>query len=145
MAVSPGMRLTPARLNVQQFEVNLGTAYPLTTTHTDLPGVTLNVVTVNPNQAWQVTWSGDWNLTTAGSLTGVLSLVVDNVAWNPREAVWNPANVAAGQRETEGQTASGVFATPGTHNFKLRASRIGASGAATLGVGHTGMTVIVYP
>lgn len=145
MGIQSGMLLTPARLNVQRGSAQLATNYQLTATMDVLSGFSsLIFTTVTPNATFHATWSGDFQLTTAGAPTGVLSLSVDNVPVANPQAVWNPANVTTGARETEGQSHSGVLATPGTHTFSLR-GQVTGTGAIRLNALHTQLTVVVFP
>lgn len=150
MAIQTGARLTPARINTRTWDVNYQGpgAFPIPASQTVIPGTVLTFQTFNPNSAWSVSWTGDFQLTTAAPSspygTGTVQLSVDNVLFTPRIAIWNPANVAPNARETEGQSASGTFATPGTHTFRLIAQWLG-TGAGALQAGHTGYTAVVYP
>ncbi len=121
MPIQSGQRVVPGRVNTLRGFRQLTTAYTVTTTATDLAGTTVNLSTAYDGATYLANWSGDFNLLTAGSLTGVVSLVVDGLALTSPQAIWNPANVTSGARAVISQTYGGVISA-GAHTFKLQAT-----------------------
>lgn len=131
--------------NPLQADAGLSSNYTLTGTMTDLPGcsVTINVATAGL-AAYMVSWSGDCQLVTAGSLTGSIHLMVDGVQVG-RPAVWNPGNVIAGARNSPASSAAGILTGSGNHVIKLQAMASITSGSLRLNAVNTGLSVLVLP
>lgn len=145
MAIQAGGIIRAGQVSILRSSASLTTAYTLTTSMADLTGATLTVTTPYANAAYLALWTADYTLLTAGSLTGVVQLVVDGTAVTQPQAIWNPANVAAGARATVMQSTSGSLATAGSHTFRLQGSYVGASGSLRLNAGHTQLTVVIFP
>jgi hypothetical protein len=144
VSIASGARLTPSRLNTRVWTVAASGALALTAADVLVPGTILNFTTTNPNQPYTVQFQADWDLTTAGSGLGVLTMVFDLAPIVQPVGTWKPSNVAAGARETVGQTLSGVIATPGNHSWRMVAN-FGGGGAARVNAGHTGYTFTLFP
>ncbi|MBQ1039283.1 hypothetical protein [Micromonospora sp. C81] len=128
-----------------QGNASLSSNYTLTASMADLTGAS---VTINIGAAglavYFLEFTGDFTLVTAGSVTGVMSCLIDGVPGG-RQVIWNPANAAAGVRATVGNSWAGVVSGSGNHTFKLQAQGLGTPALGRLGATHTGLSVVVLP
>lgn len=131
------------KLMTQANDFQLASAYPLTATLTDLPGMSWTFTTLRANALAVVTWHGDFQ-TTGGTVgTGLLKINVDAVDVASPQAIFNAANTTAGGRATPGNQTHISLAAAGSHTIKLRAQQSGALGM-TLNALHTTMDILIF-
>ncbi|WP_420124384.1 hypothetical protein [Nakamurella sp.] len=128
----------------------LSSLYTLTATMADLAGATVTINVPTASAVFLARWTMAGQLMTAGNISAVSQLLVDNVAQTP-QCIWNPANVTAATGSPRGgqsQQVSGTVSGAGNHIFKLQAQRVfptGSSGDIRLDNIHTNLSVLVLP
>lgn len=147
MTYLAGQKLAASDLNTLLVQSALTSAYTLTATATDLTGTSVTITTATTGAKYLATWSADYQLTTAGNITGIVQLLVGGVAVTP-QAIWNPANVIAGARAVIGNSHIGTLGSAGSYTFKLQGSRVfpsGTTGVIQLNTVHTALSVLILP
>ncbi|MEV4212914.1 hypothetical protein [Micromonospora sp. NPDC049662] len=154
MSVAAGDDLTAPRLNPISFQLQLGAQYTLTATATDLTltnvtagyaSGTTSVVVPEGGMTGLAVWQGDFQLTTAGTITAAtLDLVIDGaVPTNAPSAIWDPGNVSDGRATIPGHWPFALAA--GSHSFGLRAAVALSSGQVKLNPKHTCLSIYLHP
>lgn len=149
MGFNVGDRLAAARLSpISQQGLMTGSALGLTASFVDLPGCSVTVVVPANGAVMTATFAGDFQLATAGTITGVVQLVVDGTAISAPQAIWTPPPNATtstgGPRGTSANSYTQNLAA-GTHTIKLQGKAVITSGTMNLNIGHTQLTVLILP
>lgn len=131
------------KLMTQSNDFQLAANYTMTTTVTDLPGMTWTFTTIRANALAVVTWHGDFTTTGSGVGTGIMRLAIDGADLINPQALFNGGNTTAGARATVGNQAHITLGAAGSHTIKARAQE-----SATLGMIlqslHTSMNIQIF-
>lgn len=122
---------------------SLASAYPLTTTITDIPGMSWTFTTLRSGALAIVTYSGDFLTGGSSAGTGTMRLNVDAADVASCQAIFNAGNTTAGSRSTSGNQAFITLGGAGSHTIKARGNLVGA-GPITLQALHTTMNIQIF-
>ena len=144
MAFASGQKITAARLNRLQpvtYEASASSSLTLTTTLTDVTGASITLTTLTDGALYIAEAVFDMNVATAAS--GQLAeghLGVDGSDQTARAL----RQMNAVDRATVAQRWRGTLVSAGSHTFKLRGLKSGASGVASIVTTHTKLQVTIY-
>lgn len=131
------------RLMTQFNDFQLGAQYTLTTTMTDLSGMSWTFTTVKASALAVVSWRGDFNTTASSAGTGLIRINVDGTDVATPEAHFSGANTTAGARSTSGSETHIILGSAGSHTIKARAQLSGPAGIR-LEAAHTTMDIRIF-
>lgn len=119
----------------------LASAYTFTGSMSDMPGASVTLSVPRSGAKALIYWATDFQLQSTGSVTAYTLIAINGVE-QPQNAVWNPANVAAGARCTVGNSFTTTLGGVGSYTFKMRGT--GSALAKALNI-HTQVSVLVFP
>lgn len=131
------------KMLTQVMDFQLGAAYPLTATVTDLPSMTWTFSTLRANALAVVKWVGDFTTTAGSAGTGLMRINVDGVDVATPEAHFNGGNTTAGTRSTTSNDTHVILSSAGSHTIKARASMAGTLGMKLEAL-HTTMNILIF-
>lgn len=131
------------KMLTQVNDFQLGTAYPLTATMTDLAGMSWTFSTLRANALAVIRWTGDFTTTASSAGTGLMRVSVDGTDVATPEAHFNGGNTLAGTRATAGNDTHIVLGTAGSHTIKARANMAGTLGMRLEAL-HTTMNILIF-
>lgn len=114
----------------------------LTAADQPVPGMTVSVVTTNPNAFLFCFWTTEFNTIAANTSTSNCQLYLDGIAQNNQAATQRAD--AANQRGTFGTFNIFPAGAPGTHTIVAQGRTSGGAGLVNINNSNTNMIVVVY-
>lgn len=143
-----GERITASKLSTTRLQVACDSALVVTTTTTDVPGMTITIVTTRDNVSCEALGTLDIQAVGADPLTGTVVGQLDIDGVKPtNQIIWDAgtnSTTTDGARNQPSQSWVFVLASAGSHTIKIMANRVaGTAGDAQVQAIHSTLRLVV--